>query len=262
MKRTFPLSLALLTVLCCMSAAVAAAATPQAAVTATSEQAFRLDMATNRALLNVGPATVSRAEKRARALMTTCLTADLVQITDASRSDANADKALELLSEEAGVEYEMAAVKPVLTPLLYGVHRLLTLHLSASLRSAMRGYLTAFVKVQSLNACADARAWLAAGLKTGHEPRGTAQIATTAADFHRLTSNDPQIHLGDLPSAQIRALKLEKTRAGKHINKLIAGSVTSLEAWIKQVALNVQKDAITTTTTTPTTTVAAVTTSP
>jgi hypothetical protein len=251
MKRRFPIALALLVVLGAMFTAAAAAA-PQ--VSANAERAYQIDIATNRALLHVGGADLARAEKRASRLMTPCLTRELVQLTEASPTNAHAGKATNLLSEEAGVEYEMAAITPVVRPLLNGVHRLLALQLPATVRASIKSYLAALAKVQSLNVCADAQAWLAAGLTPAHEPKGTAQIATTVATFHKLTITNVQVQLGDLPPGQVQTLKLEKTRAGQHLNQLIARSVSSLEAWIKQLLVTVEKTATTTTATGTTTT--------
>ncbi len=225
------------------------ASAPRASVTANAERAFQIDMSANRALLQVSGATVSQAEQRARTRMTVCLTRELVQITEASRANARDAVALKPLSEEAGVEYEMTALQPVVRPLLNGVHRLLTLHLPKALRATIQRYLTAFAKVQALNACADARTWLAAGLTAAHEPRGIAQIASTVTDFHRLTNGNAQAVLGDLPPAQLRALTLEKARAAQHIDRLTAQSVASLEAWIKRVVAAVAKAATASTTT-------------
>lgn len=259
MKRTFPTCLAVLTVLLgCTFTAAAAASTPRASGGGTAEQAFQIDMATNRALLHVSGAAVSQSAKRAQRLMTPCITRDFVQVTQAEASNSNASKALTSLSEEAGVEYEMAAVQPVMRPLLRGVQRLLSLKLSAKLRADVKSYLAAIAKVQSLNACSDAQAWLTAGLTQAQEPQGTAEIAVALADFRKVTSSKPQVNLGDLPPAQAHALKLEKTRAGKHANLLILRSVLSLEGWFRQLMLNVEKLAAasttTSTTTTPTTT--------
>ncbi len=257
MKRTFSMSLAMLIALLGLTfTADAVASAPRASATVGAEQAWHIDMATNRALLQVSEAAVSQAEHRASVQMSPCLTSVLAQITEAAQSNANADKALESLGEEAGVQYEMAAITPVMRPLLGGMHRLLALNLPAALRSEVKSYLSALAKVQSLNTCADARAWFAADLTKAKEPAGTRQIATTLADFHKVTS-DNVVELGDLPAAQLHALKLEKTQADKHANQLIARSVVSLESWTKRLLLKVETIAsatMSTTTTTPATT--------
>ena len=254
MKRTFSTSLAVLTALLGLTfTAAAVASAPRASTTAGAEQAWHIDMATNRALLQVSGTAVSQAEDRASTKMTPCLTSVLAQITGRARSNANADKALQSLGEEAGVQYEMVVITPVMRPLLNGMHRLLALNLPAALRSEAKSYLSALAKVQSLNTCADGRAWLAAGLTAAREPLGTGEIALALADFHKVTS-DNVVHLGDLPAAQLRALKLEKTLADKHANQLVARSVVSLEAWTKRLLRNVETIASATTTTATTTT--------
>jgi hypothetical protein len=261
MNRTLSISLALLTLLLgCTLTAAAAASTPRASTPANAERAFQIDMATNRAVLKVSGAAVSQAEKRESALLTACLTRDLVQISDESRANASADKALELLSEEAGAEYAMAAIKPVLRPLLNGVNRLLSLRLPPAARATVKDFLAAFARVQSLNVCADARTWLAAGLGITQEPRATAQLAVTLADFHKLGSVNVQLQLGGLPPTELRALELAKTQANKHLNQLIARADASLESWIRQLTVTVEKETTRTTTTQPPTTTATTTT--
>ncbi len=253
MNRTLSISLAILTVLLGSTlTAAAAASAPRGSVTADAERAFQIDMAANRAVLRVSGAAVSKAENRESALLTACLTRDLVQISDESQSNAHAKRALELLSEEAGVEYAMAAIEPVLRPLLNGVTRLLSLRLPPATRPTIKSFLTAFARVRSVNACADARAWLAAGLGVAHEPRATAQLALTLTDFHKLGNLNVRFQLGGLPAAQLQALKVGKTQANKHVSQLIARADASLESWIRQLVVKVER--ATSTTTTPTTT--------
>ncbi len=252
MNRTLSISLAMLTVLLGSTlTAAAAASAPRGSVTVSAERAFQIDMATNRAVLTVSGAAVSRAGKRESALLTACLTRDLMQISDESQSHAHAEKVLELLSEEAGVEYAMAAIQPVLRPLLNGVTRLLSLRLPPATRATMKSFLSAFARVRSLNACADARAWLAAGLGVAQEPRATAQLALTLTDFHKLGNLNVRFQLGGLPPAQLHALKVGKTQANKHVNQLIARADASLESWIRQLVAKVER--ATSITTTPTT---------
>ncbi len=237
-----------------MSSASAGASEPRASSARILERAYGIDIALDQAELKVRLADVVRAENRTQDQMTSCLTGDLVQTVDAEQSESNAQTALQSLSEEAGAQYEIRALKPVLAPVLRGLHQLLKLPLPATSRSSVRSYLTGLSEVQSLNVCADAQAWLSAGLAAAQEPSGTAQTATAVADLHSLTGGSDHTGTGSLTSDQRRAVKAEQKLADRHVKQLTSQTERSLESWIEQLGVSIQRTATTTTQTSTTAT--------
>jgi len=238
--RTFlVLIVALLSLTC---ATLAAASAQRASVTVTSEKAYRIDTALDKAELQVGVAALARDESRAEARIGPCLSRAFVAIFEAviAKSNANADKALKALGSEAGAEYEVASIKPITRPLLKDVRQMLKLSLPPGLRARLNGFLPAFAKVQSLNVCADARAWLAGGLTPAHEPRGTTRTSVALTDIRKLTGSAGEVQLGDLTASQVRSLKQEKSRSAKHVNELIKQSDTALKSWIAKLIRGVE----------------------
>jgi hypothetical protein len=222
--------------------AYAAASTQTASDTAGYERAYRIDIALDNAELRVRPAALASDESRVEARITPCLTKAFIPIFEAvdSKSNPSSNRALKSLSGEAGAEYVIAAIRPVLTPLLNAVSEIVKLHVPAVRHSKLKTLLSAFAKVQSLNVCADARAWFAAGLAPAKEPKGTAQTTVALTTIAGLTSSAEKPQGGDLTPAQLQNVKLDGKRAGRHTNDLIKQSDTALKSWIVKLIRSVE----------------------
>jgi hypothetical protein len=266
MKLTVRAYLVVLIALISVAVATSAAASTSASTSANSQRLYRIGIAVDTAELHVGIAKMATDERRAQARMSPCLTRAFVPIFEVvdAKSNANAGKALFLLSAEAGAQYEMASIKPILTPILNGVRSMLRLSLSAALRSSINDVLPAFARLESLNVCADARAWFAAGLARTREPRSTAETVVALAGIKKLTAATTRgAEPRDLTTAELRNRTLLKKRADSHIDALNKQANRSLQAWIEELIRGVERTVAaseTTTTTTQTTTTATQTT--
>lgn len=232
--------------------ALAAASAPRTSTTVTAGQVYRIDAALYKAEENISVSAVALDERRVEARMTTCLSKSFVTIFEAvqTKSNPHAGKAVYPISAEAGAEYEMASIRPVINPLLNSVRRLLKLPLPASVHSSLTGILPAFAKVQSLNVCADARAWLAAGLVPAREPDGTRETAVAISDIHKITASTGGVGVGGLTPSELGVLKLGKELTGKHVDVLGKQSEKSLKTWITKLINGVEHTVQTTPTST------------
>jgi hypothetical protein len=238
--RTFLVSLV---ALCSLAVTTYAAAFSPRTTTVTTEQVYRIDTAIDTAELKVKVAALALDERRVQARITPCLAKAFVPIFEAAQAKSipNADKALDSLSAEAGAEYEIASIKPIISPLLSGVGRILKLQLPATLRSQLKGFVPAFSEVQSLNVCADARAWFAAGLASAREPRGTARTSVALSDIRKLTASTVGVEVGHLTPSQLRNRKLDTRLTDEHITELGKQSNNALKSWIDKLIQGVEQ---------------------
>jgi hypothetical protein len=222
--------------------AYAATSTQTSSDTASYQRAYRIDIALDNAELKVRPAALESDESRVEARITPCLTKALVPIFEAvdSKSIPDSDRALKSLSGEAGAEYVIAAIRPVMEPLLSAVGQIVKLPLPAVRRSKLKTLASAFAKVQSLNVCADARAWFAADLTRDKEPKGTAQTTVALTTIAKLTGSAEKPQGGDLTPAQLQNVKVDGKSAGKHTDDLIKQSDTALKSWIVKLIRSVE----------------------
>jgi hypothetical protein len=247
--RTFVVSL--VAIVSIATGVTCAAAAPKQTITVSSQKVFGLGIAIDKAELQVRVRSLVLDEHRAQARITPCLLKAFLPIFKAAAANSthNAVKALYALSGEAGVEYEVASIKPVINPVLNGVSRMLKLPLPAALRSRLKTYLPAFKSLGALNVCADARAWWAAGLTPAHEPNNTSHTTLGLTDLNKIAATTA-IKFSGLTPSQLRYRNLEKKRADKHLNALQKQAGDSLKSWINKVVQTLEHEVETTQTTT------------
>lgn len=258
MKLTIrTLAVSLIALLSVAVATGAGAATQRTTITVDSGRLYRIDMGIEKAEQSVRVSSLVLAERREQARITPCLLQALLPIFKAAdaKSIANANTALYKLSTEAGIEYEIAAIKPVITPAVNGASRMLKFPLPAALRSRLQSYKPAFAALGSFNACADARAWYAADLVAAHEPKGTAHTNVALTNLHKLDGN-LEIEFSGLTRSQLQTRELQKKRTDKHLNALESQAVGAIKSWVQKLvrALEHKAAATSTTTTNATTT--------
>jgi hypothetical protein len=232
--RTFVVSL--VAIVSIAAGATCAAASARRTITVDSQKVYRVDIAIEKAEQNVRVSSQVLAEHRAQARITPCLLKTFLPTFEAAdaKSTPNAEQALYALSAEAGAEYEIASTKPVVTPVLNGVSRMLKLSLPAALRSRLKGYLPTLKALGALNVCADARAWWAGDLTPAHEPKNTAHTTAALTALNKLGATTA-IEFSGLSPSQLRYRNLEKKRADKHLNVLQKQADSSIKSWINKV---------------------------
>jgi hypothetical protein len=257
--RTFVVSL--VAIVSIAAGATYAAAAAKRTITVNSQRVYRVDIAIEKAEQKVRVSSQVLAEHRAQARITPCLLKTFLPVFQAAaaKSTPNAERALYALSAEAGAEYEFASTKPVMTPVLNGVGRMLKLPLPAALRSRLKDYLPTLKALGKLNVCADARAWWAGDLTPAHEPKDTAHTTAALTALNKLGATTA-IEFSGLTPSEVRYRNLEKKRADKHLNALQKQADNSIKSWIKKVITTLEHEVetaqptTTQTTTTPTTT--------
>jgi hypothetical protein len=231
--------------------ATCAAASTKRTITVNSQKVYRVDIAIEKAEQQVRVSSQVLAEHRAQARITPCLLKTFLPIFEAAdaKSTPNAEQALFALSAEAGAEYEIASTKPLITPVLNGVSRMLKLSLPAALRSRLKGYVPTLKALGALNVCADARAWWAADLTKAHEPKNTAHTTAAITALDKLGATTA-IEFSGLTPSQVRYRNLEKKRADKHLKALQKQGEASIKSWINKVIRTLEHEVETTQTTT------------
>jgi hypothetical protein len=234
-----------------IAAGATCAAAAKRTITVSSQKVYRADIAIERAEQKVRLSSQVLAEHRAQARITPCFLKTFLPIFEAAdtKSTPNAEQALYALSAEAGAEYELASTKPVTTPVLNGVSRMLKLSLPAALRSQLKSFLPTFKALGKLNVCADARAWWAAGLTSAHEPKNTAHTTAALTALNKLGASTA-IQFSGLTPSQLRYRNLEKKRADKHLSALQKQADNSIKSWIKKVITTLEHEVETSQTTT------------
>ncbi|MGC9221443.1 MAG: hypothetical protein ACP5H2_08845 [Solirubrobacteraceae bacterium] len=231
----------------------------------TAQRVYAIDTRMYATELKVKVKNLMTSESRARSRMTACLTNAFVPIFTAAQTQTNASASndLALLVQEAGAEYQITAIKPVLTPLISAVHQLAALPLTTEAHAALKSYLKDIRQLQDVHVCADARAWVKAGLSAAAEPSGTVQALVTLSAFSQSTSSSSSSGSnnkgGKLSATQFRSLAHQRKQETKHVNALIKQAQTVFTSWLAQLVTAVQRrvPSATTTTTTGTATTTA-----
>ena len=265
MKRKVQALLALAGALLTLSLTAAAGASVKpAAASSSALQTYHSDLVLYAAELKVKESQLATDESRAESRITPCLSKALVPLVekvDASPTTSRY-RSLDLLSAEAGAEYQAASIRPIIEPALNGARRLLKRKLPSAQRAKLNIFVPSYETLQTLNVCADARAWNRTNLAPTREPKGIVRAVKALVAIDKLDKNLAKPDYSGLTPAQVANVKLQKKRSDAHEKALNQQAETALKSWIAKLTRSVEELAGTSTSTTTTPSTTATTTTP